>query len=103
MFRRSPELETYEIESEDCMVVFSFAPHENKTHRTALDAKQNNAKLIVVTDSSTSEVGPLGDVVFLAAHAGMGDQYSIVAAMALVNALRAGVSALTDSESQTSA
>jgi DNA-binding MurR/RpiR family transcriptional regulator len=93
------ELETREIECEDCMVVFSFAPHENKTHRAALDAKQNNAKLIVVTDSPTSEVGPLADVVFLAAHADIGDQSSIVAAMALVNALRAGVYALMDPES----
>jgi DNA-binding MurR/RpiR family transcriptional regulator len=99
----SDELETCEIGSEDCMVVFSFPPHESKTHHAALDAKQNNAKLIVVTDSSTSEVGLLGEVVLLAAHASMGDQSSIVAAMALVNALRAGVSALMDSERQTSA
>jgi DNA-binding MurR/RpiR family transcriptional regulator len=96
-------LETCEIGSEDCIVVFSFPPHESKTHRRAINAKQNNAKLIVVTNSSTSEVGLLGDVLFLAAHAGMKDRSSIVAAMAVVNALQTGVSTHIDFESQTSA
>ena len=45
----SDELETCEIGSEDCMVAFSFPPHESKTHRAALEAKQNTAKLVSQT------------------------------------------------------
>jgi DNA-binding MurR/RpiR family transcriptional regulator len=54
-------------------------------------AKENNAKVIAVTDSPISALGQIGDIVLLADCTGIGTQNSMVAPMALANALLNGV------------
>ena len=65
-----------EIKPEDCVVAFTFPRYASATHRVALWAKENKAKVIAVTDSPISAVGQIGDVVLLAASAGTGMQNS---------------------------
>jgi DNA-binding MurR/RpiR family transcriptional regulator len=56
-------------------------------------AKDNKAKVIAVTDSPISAVGQIADAVLLAVSAGTGMQNSMVAPMAVANALLNGVAA----------
>ena len=56
-------------------------------------AKDDKAKVIAATDSPISAVGQVADVVLLAASAGTGMQNSLVAPMAVANALLNGVAA----------
>jgi DNA-binding MurR/RpiR family transcriptional regulator len=83
-----------EMKPEDCVVAFSFPRYASATHRIALWAKENKAKVIAVTDSPISALGQLGDIVLLAASAGTGMQNSMVAPMAIANALLNGVAAV---------
>ena len=57
----------------------------------AMWAKENKAKVIAVTNSSISALGRIGDIVLLADSAGIGGLNSMVAPMAVVNALLNGV------------
>jgi len=56
-------------------------------------AKENKAKVIAVTNSPISAVGQIGDIVLLADSTGIGAQNSLVAPMAVANALLNGVAA----------
>jgi DNA-binding MurR/RpiR family transcriptional regulator len=56
-------------------------------------AKENKAKVIAVTNSLISAVGQIGDIVLLADSTGIGAQNSLVAPMAVANALLNGVAA----------
>jgi DNA-binding MurR/RpiR family transcriptional regulator len=82
-----------EMKSEDCVVAFTFPRYASATHRIALWAKENKAKVVAVTDSPISAVGQIADVVLLAASSGTGMQNSMVAPMAVANALLNGVAA----------
>jgi DNA-binding MurR/RpiR family transcriptional regulator len=79
---------------DDCALAFSFPPYATATHSILVWAKESGAKVIAVTDSPLSAVGKISDVVFLAASAGTEVQNSMVAPLALANALVNGVSAL---------
>lgn len=83
-----------EMKSEDCVVAFTFPRYASATHRIALWAKENKAKVVAVTDSPISAVGQIADVVLLAASSGTGMQNSMVAPMAVANALLNGVAAV---------
>src|SRR5262249_52985629 len=80
-----------EIKSEDCLLAFTFPPYAKATYHVAMWAKENKAKVIVVTNSPISEPGQIGDVVLLADSTGIGPQNSLVAPMVLANALLNGV------------
>jgi DNA-binding MurR/RpiR family transcriptional regulator len=80
-----------EIKSEDCVVAFTFPRYAASTHRIAVWSKEQGAKVIAVTDSPISAVGQIADVVLLAASSGTGMQNSLVAPMAVANALLNGV------------
>jgi DNA-binding MurR/RpiR family transcriptional regulator len=80
-----------EIKSEDCVVAFTFPRYAVSTHRIAIWSKEQGAKVIAVTDSPISAVGQIADVVLLAASSGTGMQNSLVAPMAVANALLNGV------------
>jgi DNA-binding MurR/RpiR family transcriptional regulator len=82
-----------EMKAEDCVLAFTFPRYASATHRIAMWAKENKAKVIAVTDSPISAVGQMADVVLLAASAGTGMQNSLVAPMAVANALLNGVAA----------
>jgi DNA-binding MurR/RpiR family transcriptional regulator len=80
-----------DIKREDCLLAFTFPPYAKATYRIAMWAKENNAKVIAVTDSPISALGQIGDIVLLADCTGIGTQNSMVAPMALANALLNGV------------
>jgi DNA-binding MurR/RpiR family transcriptional regulator len=80
-----------EIKSEDCVVAFTFPRYAVSTHRIAIWSKEQGAKVIAVTDSPISAVGQIADVALLAASSGTGMQNSLVAPMAVANALLNGV------------
>jgi DNA-binding MurR/RpiR family transcriptional regulator len=80
-----------DIKREDCLLAFTFRPYAKATYRIAMWAKENNAKVIAVTDSPISALGQIGDIVLLADCTGIGTQNSMVAPMALANALLNGV------------
>jgi DNA-binding MurR/RpiR family transcriptional regulator len=83
-----------EITPEDCVVAFTFPRYAAATHRIVMWAKEENkAKVIAVTDSPLSAVGQIADVVLLAASRATGIQNSMVAPMAVANALLNGVAA----------
>jgi DNA-binding MurR/RpiR family transcriptional regulator len=82
-----------EMKPEDCVLAFTFPHYASATHRIVMWAKDNKAKVIAVTDSPISAVGQVADVVLLAASAGTGMQNSLVAPMAVANALLNGVAA----------
>jgi len=82
-----------EMNTEDCVVAFTFPRYAAATHRLVLWAKENKAKVVAVTDSPISAVGQIADVVLLAPSAGTGMQNSLVAPMAIANALLNGVAA----------
>jgi len=77
-----------EMKAEDCLVAFTFPRYASATHRIVMWAKENKAKVVAVTDSPISAVGQIADVVLLAASAGLGMQNSLVAPLAVANALR---------------
>ena len=82
-----------EMKAEDCLVAFTFPRYASATHRIVMWAKENKAKIVAVTDSPISAVGQIADVVLLAASAGLGMQNSLVAPLAVANALLNGVAA----------
>ena len=82
-----------DIKPEDCLLAFTFPPYAKATYHVAMWAKENKAKVIAVTDSPISALGQIGDIVLLADCTGIGTQNSMVAPMALANALLNGVAA----------
>ena len=88
------------MKAEDCILAFTFPPYASGTHRIAMWAKENKAKVIAVTDSPISAVGQVADVVLLAVSTGTGMQNSLVAPMAVANALLNGVAAAKGASAQ---
>jgi DNA-binding MurR/RpiR family transcriptional regulator len=86
-----------EIKPEDCVLAVTFPRYARGTHRVAMWAKENKAKVIAITDSPISALGQISDVVLLAASAGTGMQNSMVAPMAVATALLNGVAAVKGS------
>src|SRR5215813_1869665 len=89
-----------EMKAEDCLVAFTFPRYASATHRIVMWAKENKAKVVAVTDSPISAVGQIADVVLLAASAGLGMQNSLVAPLAVANALLNGVAAAKGTSAQ---
>jgi DNA-binding MurR/RpiR family transcriptional regulator len=79
-----------EMTAEDCVLAFTFPRYAVFTYRVASWAKENGAKVIAITDSPISAVGQIADVVLLAAASGTGIDNSMVAPMAVANALLDG-------------
>ena len=68
-------------------------PYAGATYHVAMWAKENKAKVIAVTNSPISALGQIGDIVLLAGSTGIGTQNSLVAPIAVANALLNGVAA----------
>jgi DNA-binding MurR/RpiR family transcriptional regulator len=83
----SEALRLVEIEAEDCVLAFTFPRYAEGTRRIVEWAKQYKAKVVAVTDSPITAVGQLADVVVLALAAGTGLHNSMVAPIAVANAL----------------
>src|SRR5262245_1056743 len=82
-----------EIKPEHCLVAFTFPPYPKATYHVAMWAKESKAKVIAVTNSPIAALGQIGDIVLLADSTGIGTQNSLVAPMAVANALLNGVAA----------
>jgi DNA-binding MurR/RpiR family transcriptional regulator len=83
----SEALGLVEVEAEDCLIAFTFPHYAEGTRRIAVWAKERKAKVLAVTDSPITAVGQLADVVILAPAAGIGLHNSMVAPIAVANAL----------------
>jgi DNA-binding MurR/RpiR family transcriptional regulator len=82
-----------EMEAKDCVVAFTFPRYGTSTLRVAQWAKRKRAVVVAVTDTPISAVGQIADTVLLASSGGIGMQNSLVAPMAVANALLNGVAA----------
>lgn len=80
-----------DVGSDDAMVAFTFPPYATTVLQTVRSAKGRGVRVIGVTDSPISPVGQLVDIVLPALVSGVGPQNTLVAAMALSNALLNGV------------
>jgi DNA-binding MurR/RpiR family transcriptional regulator len=89
-----------ELQPDDCVVAFTFPLYASATHRIVKWAKETRAKVVAVTDSPISAVGQLADIVLIAAAAGSGMHNSLVAPMAVANALLNGVAAAKGASAQ---
>ena len=87
-----------EMTSEDCVVAFTFPRYAAFTFRVASWAKANGAKVISITDTPISAVGQIADIVLLAAASGTGIENSLVAPMAVANALINGAAIAAGTE-----
>jgi len=83
----SEALGLVEVEAEDCLIAFTFPHYAEGTRRIAVWAKERKAKVLAVTDSPITAVGQLADVVILALATGTGLHNSMVAPIAIANAL----------------
>jgi DNA-binding MurR/RpiR family transcriptional regulator len=80
-----------DIGPEDVMLAFTFPPYASTVLRSVQWANQRGVRVVGVTDSPISPVGQLVDVVLPTLVSGIGPQNTLVAAMAVANALLNGV------------
>jgi DNA-binding MurR/RpiR family transcriptional regulator len=80
-----------EISAQDCLFAFTFPRYAHFTQRAAAWARQQKSTIIVVTDTPISAVGQIADTVLVALPTGTGMQNSMVAPMAVANAIINGV------------
>ncbi len=83
--------QSLDMESGDCLVAFTSAPYAVATQRVARLAREGGAKIIAVTDTPISAVGQMADLILAAPSSGSGMQNSLVAPLAIANALLNGV------------
>jgi DNA-binding MurR/RpiR family transcriptional regulator len=80
-----------EVGPQDCLFAFTFPRYAQFTQRAAAWARQQKSTIIVVTDTPISAVGQIADTVLVALPTGTGMQNSMVAPMAVANAILNGV------------
>jgi DNA-binding MurR/RpiR family transcriptional regulator len=80
-----------EMGQPDCLVAFTFPRYAQFTQRVAAWAREQKSTIIAVTDTPISAVGQIADTVLVAFPGGAGMQNSMVAPMAIANALLNGV------------
>src|SRR5215468_681311 len=82
-----------EMGGPDCLLGFTFPRYAQFTLRAALWAHKQKSTIIAITDTPISAVGQIADTVLVASPTGTGMQNSMVAPMAVANALLNGVMA----------
>lgn len=80
-----------DVSERDVMVAFTFPPYASTVLRTVRSARSRGVAVIGVTNSPISPVGQVVDVVLSTLVSGIGPQNTLVAAMAVANALLNGV------------
>jgi DNA-binding MurR/RpiR family transcriptional regulator len=80
-----------EIGDADCLVAFTFLRYARLTQLAALWARKRKATIVAITDTPISAVGRVADMVLVVVPTRFGLQNSIVAPMAVANALLNGV------------
>jgi DNA-binding MurR/RpiR family transcriptional regulator len=76
-----------DIGPEDVMLAITFPPYAQSVHRAVRWAKERQTKVLAITDSPVSPVGQLGDVDLAVRVSGVGPHNTMVAVMAVANAL----------------
>lgn len=76
-----------DIDASDVMIAITFPPYASSVLRAARWAKERGAAVIALTDSPVSPVGQLADVGLPARVSGIGPHNTMVAAMAVANAV----------------
>jgi DNA-binding MurR/RpiR family transcriptional regulator len=76
-----------DITESDAVLAFSFPPYAARTLQTVSAAKDQGAAVIAITDTPVAPVAQLGDVVLATNVSGVGLQNSLIAPMAIANAL----------------
>jgi DNA-binding MurR/RpiR family transcriptional regulator len=80
-----------EMRQPDCIVAFTFPRYAQFTQRAVAWAREQKSTIIVITDTPISAAGQIADTVLVAFPSGTGMQNSMVAPMAVANALLNGV------------
>jgi DNA-binding MurR/RpiR family transcriptional regulator len=80
-----------EMDDSDCLVAFTFLRYAHLTQLAALWARKQKASIVAITDTPISAVGRVADMVLVVAPTRRGPHNSIVAPMAVANALLNGV------------
>jgi len=76
-----------DITKDDALLVFSFPPYAARTLRTVTAAKDQGASIVAITDTPVAPVAQQVDVVLATNVSGIGLQNSLIAPMAVANAL----------------
>jgi DNA-binding MurR/RpiR family transcriptional regulator len=96
------ELEAYPIANigpDDGVLALALPPDAGPTRRFVARVKQTGVQVTAVTDTPLSEITPIQDAVLHAPTAGTGSLNSMVAPMAIVEALLDGLSAFKRNQS----
>lgn len=80
-----------ELSRADALLVYGFVPYSSNSVRVLDLAKAAGTRLIGITDTSVSPVGQRVDVVLSVRVSGLGPQNSLVAPLAVTNAVLNGV------------
>lgn len=84
-----------DICDQDAVIVATFPPYAQRTLQMVRAAKDRGAAIVAITDTLVAPVTQAADVVLATHVSGIGRQNSLVAAMAVVNALLNAIAALT--------
>lgn len=76
-----------DITKDDALLAFSFPPYAARTLRTVTAAKDQGASIVAITDTPVAPVAQQVDVVLATNVSGIGLQNSLIAPMAVANAL----------------
>jgi DNA-binding MurR/RpiR family transcriptional regulator len=76
-----------DITKDDALLAFSFPPYAARTLQTVSAAKDRGASIIAITDTPVAPVAQQVDVVLATNVSGIGLQNSLIAPMAVANAL----------------
>ena len=76
-----------DITKDDALLAFSFPPYAARTLHTVTAAKDRGASIIAITDTLVAPVAQQVDVVLATNVSGIGLQNSLIAPMAVANAL----------------
>ncbi|HUZ40392.1 MAG TPA: MurR/RpiR family transcriptional regulator [Acidimicrobiales bacterium] len=76
-----------DVTKDDALLAFSFPPYAARTLQTATAAKDRGASIIAITDTLVAPVAQQVDVVLATNVSGLGLQNSLIAPMAVANAL----------------
>jgi DNA-binding MurR/RpiR family transcriptional regulator len=82
-----------DLDADDAVLAFSFPPYARATLDAVAAAKARAASVVAVTDSPISPLRRSADVLLPVVVSGVGTQNSLVAAMAVANAIVNGVTA----------
>lgn len=84
-----------DVSEDDALIAFSFPPYAMSTLRTVSSAKRQGAAVVAITDTPLAPIAQSSDVTLSAHVSGIGLQNSLVAPLALANALLNAVVAQT--------